>query len=163
MFHALFCLRADGDPKNYMSFYKRGTVFLAMGKFKSALQDLDRVIELKPDFVSVSGQGQLPEHSLEHCVNLLVSLKARMQRANVLTKQGLFEDAIKDYNLVLKTESTNIEARTRIDRLYNIVDDLGRVDSYIAGHDFMPAIELLTQILEVTRPLGSRSAKVKVA
>ena len=73
-----------------------------------------------------------------------------MQRANVLTKQGLFEDAIKDYNLVLKTESTNVEARTRIDRLYNIVDDLGRVDSYIAAHDFLPAIELLTQILEVS-------------
>lgn len=116
----------DGDPKNYMSYFKRGTVFLAMGKFKSALQDLDRVIELKPDFVS-----------------------ARMQRANVLTKQGLFEDAIKDYNLVLNTESTNTEARTRIDRLYNIVDDLGRVDALIAAHDFLPAIELLTQILEI--------------
>jgi hypothetical protein len=36
-----------------MSFYRRGTVFLAMGRFKSALSDLNRVIELKPDFVSV--------------------------------------------------------------------------------------------------------------
>ena len=37
-----------------MSFYRRGTVFLAMGRFKSALSDLSRVIELKPDFDSVS-------------------------------------------------------------------------------------------------------------
>ena len=37
-----------------MSFYRRGTVFLAMGRFKSALSDLNRVIELKPDFVSVN-------------------------------------------------------------------------------------------------------------
>ena len=39
-----------------MSFYRRGTVFLAMGRFKSALSDLSRVIELKPDFDSVSSK-----------------------------------------------------------------------------------------------------------
>jgi DnaJ family protein C protein 3 len=68
----------DGDPSNYMSFYRRGTVYLGMGKFKSALSDLGRVIELKPDFVS-----------------------ARMQRANVLVKQGQFADAIKDYETIV--------------------------------------------------------------
>lgn len=45
---------SDGDPKNYMAYYSRATVFLAMGKSKSALPDLSRVIELKPDFTSVS-------------------------------------------------------------------------------------------------------------
>ena len=55
----LMMMTLDGDPKNYMSFFKRGTVFLAMGKFKSALQDLDRVIELKPDFVSVSQNSKI--------------------------------------------------------------------------------------------------------
>uniref|UniRef100_A0A665TTT1 DnaJ homolog subfamily C member 3 n=1 Tax=Echeneis naucrates TaxID=173247 RepID=A0A665TTT1_ECHNA len=49
-FHAV----VDGDPKNYMAYYRRATVFLAMGKSKSALPDLSRVIELKPDFTSVS-------------------------------------------------------------------------------------------------------------
>ena len=44
----------DGDPQNYMSYYRRATVYLAMGKSKSALPDLSRVIELKPDFTSVS-------------------------------------------------------------------------------------------------------------
>ena len=68
----------DGDPANYMSFYRRGTVYLAMGKFKSALSDLDKVIELKPDF-----------HS------------ARLQRANVYLKQGEFNDAIKDYQAIV--------------------------------------------------------------
>jgi len=42
------------DPQNYMSYYRRATVYLAMGKSKSALPDLSRVIELKPDFTSVS-------------------------------------------------------------------------------------------------------------
>uniref|UniRef100_A0A668AHQ9 DnaJ homolog subfamily C member 3 n=1 Tax=Myripristis murdjan TaxID=586833 RepID=A0A668AHQ9_9TELE len=49
-FHAA----VDGDPKNYMAYYRRATVYLAMGKSKSALPDLSRVIELKPDFTSVS-------------------------------------------------------------------------------------------------------------
>lgn len=47
-------LLSDGDPKNYMAYYNRATVFLAMGKSKSALPDLSKVIELKPDFTSVS-------------------------------------------------------------------------------------------------------------
>lgn len=49
-----FVFLLDGDPKNYMAYYRRATVFLAMGKSKSALPDLSRVIELKPDFTSVS-------------------------------------------------------------------------------------------------------------
>jgi DnaJ homolog subfamily C member 3 len=53
-FNFMRFLLSDGDKNNYMSFYKRGTVYLAMGKFKSALTDLTRVIELKPDFVGVS-------------------------------------------------------------------------------------------------------------
>lgn len=36
-----------------MAYYSRATVFLAMGKSKSALPDLSKVIELKPDFTSV--------------------------------------------------------------------------------------------------------------
>ena len=42
------------DPNNYMSLYRRATVYLAMGKSKSATPDLDRVVELKPDFTAVS-------------------------------------------------------------------------------------------------------------
>lgn len=52
--HDVFVLLSDGDPKNYMAYYSRATVFLAMGKSKSALPDLGKVIELKPDFTSVS-------------------------------------------------------------------------------------------------------------
>ena len=50
---------SEGDPKNYQSYYRRATVYLAMGKSKSALPDLDKVIELKPDFTSVSTNASL--------------------------------------------------------------------------------------------------------
>lgn len=48
---------AEGDSKNYLTYYKRAAVFLAMGKSKSALPDLTRAIELKPDFLAVSLLG----------------------------------------------------------------------------------------------------------
>lgn len=37
-----------------MTYFKRATVFLALGKSRSALPDLDKVVELKPDFTAVS-------------------------------------------------------------------------------------------------------------
>uniref|UniRef100_A0A8C8IHC5 J domain-containing protein n=1 Tax=Oncorhynchus tshawytscha TaxID=74940 RepID=A0A8C8IHC5_ONCTS len=42
----------EGDSKNYLTYYKRAAVFLAMGKSKSALPDLTRAIQLKPDFLA---------------------------------------------------------------------------------------------------------------
>lgn len=48
---------AEGDSKNYLTYYKRAAVFLAMGKSKSALPDLTRAIQLKPDFLAVSLLG----------------------------------------------------------------------------------------------------------
>lgn len=45
---------ADLDPKNYQTLYSRATVYLAIGKSKAALPDLDLVIRLKPDFIAVS-------------------------------------------------------------------------------------------------------------
>lgn len=44
----------EGDPTNYMSYFRRAAVYLAMGKSKSALPDLDFVLSLKPDFIAVS-------------------------------------------------------------------------------------------------------------
>ena len=39
---------------NYLAYYRRATVYLAMGKSKSALPDLDKVLEIKPAFTAVS-------------------------------------------------------------------------------------------------------------
>jgi DnaJ family protein C protein 3 len=41
-------------PNDYQIYFRRATVLLATGKVKAALPDLDRVVELKPDFVAVS-------------------------------------------------------------------------------------------------------------
>ena len=43
----------EGDPMNYMTYFRRAAVYLALGRSKSALPDLDQVIELRPDFTKV--------------------------------------------------------------------------------------------------------------
>uniref|UniRef100_A0A7N6F928 J domain-containing protein n=1 Tax=Anabas testudineus TaxID=64144 RepID=A0A7N6F928_ANATE len=68
----------EGDPDDYLSYYKRAAVFLAMGKSKSALPDLTRAIQLKPDF-----------------------LAARLQRGNILLKQGNTQEAREDFEAVI--------------------------------------------------------------
>lgn len=47
------------DPTDYQIFYRRATVLLATGKMKAALPDLDKVVELKPDFIAVSCNNSL--------------------------------------------------------------------------------------------------------
>ena len=37
-------------------YFRRATVYLALGKSKQALPDLDRVIQLKEDFTAVRGE-----------------------------------------------------------------------------------------------------------
>jgi DnaJ family protein C protein 3 len=44
----------DGDPTNYIAYFRRAAVYLGMGKSKAALPDLSKVIELKTDFTAVS-------------------------------------------------------------------------------------------------------------
>lgn len=69
----------EGDPNNYLTYFKRGTVYLALGKAKFAINDFSRVLELKPDFVA-----------------------ARAQRGQVYLKMGDFDNAEIDLMNVLR-------------------------------------------------------------
>lgn len=110
-----------------MAFYRRGTVYLGMGKFKSASADLSRVLELKPDFDS-----------------------ARMQRANVLVKKGSFIEAIEDFKKILQHDSSNTEAQARLDKVYSLLTELSNAEQLMANENYPAAIELFGQILEVS-------------
>ncbi|XP_061524634.1 dnaJ homolog subfamily C member 3b isoform X1 [Phycodurus eques] len=70
------------DSKNYLTYYKRAAVFLAMGKSRSALPDLTRAVQLKPDF-----------------------LAARLQRGNILLKQGNAQEARDDFEAVVSASN----------------------------------------------------------
>ena len=45
---------SEGDTKNYLAYYQRATVYLALGRHRQALTDFDTVIKIKPDFHRVS-------------------------------------------------------------------------------------------------------------
>ncbi|XP_030641893.1 dnaJ homolog subfamily C [Chanos chanos] len=106
-FHAA----VDGDPKNYVAYYRRATVYLAMGKSKSALPDLSKVIELKPDFTS-----------------------ARLQRGNLLLKQGKLDEAESDFKKVLKSNPSDKEEKEAQSQLKKS-DEIQRLVAQ-ARHDF---------------------------
>lgn len=70
----------EGDPDNYLTYFKRGTVYLALGKAKFAINDFSKVLELKPDFTA-----------------------ARFQRGSVYLKLGEYDNAEHDlYDVVCK-------------------------------------------------------------
>jgi DnaJ homolog subfamily C member 3 len=70
----------EGDPSNYLTYFKRGTVYLALGKARFALSDFTKVLDLKPDF-----------HA------------ARAQRASVYLKLGDYDNAEIDYDDVVSS------------------------------------------------------------
>uniref|UniRef100_F7H6J7 DnaJ homolog subfamily C member 3 n=2 Tax=Callithrix jacchus TaxID=9483 RepID=F7H6J7_CALJA len=124
-FHAA----VDGDPDNYIAYYRRATVFLAMGKSKAALPDLTKVIELKMDFTA-----------------------ARLQRGHLLLKQGKLDEAEDDFKKVLKSNPSENEEKEAQSQLTKS-DEMQRLrsqalDAFESG-DYITAIAFLDKILEV--------------
>lgn len=72
----------EADRKNYLTFFKRATVLLALGRHRAALDDLNEVVQLKPDF-----------------------LAARSQRGVLLFKMGRLDEAHMDLEWVLRLVS----------------------------------------------------------
>lgn len=55
LLHILFHLKSpDGDPSNYLTYFKRAAVYLAIGQARKAIPDLDKTVELKTDFHQVA-------------------------------------------------------------------------------------------------------------
>ncbi|XP_072300710.1 dnaJ homolog subfamily C isoform X2 [Eucyclogobius newberryi] len=123
-FHAA----VDGDPKNYLAYYRRATVFLALGKSKSALPDLARVIELKPDFTS-----------------------ARLQRGNLLLKHGKLDEAESDFKKVLKSnpsEKEESEAQSLLQKSDEIQRLTAEAHRSFKNKDFVTTASQLDTIIE---------------
>ncbi|CAM4970544.1 unnamed protein product [Rotaria socialis] len=120
-----FHLAIDGDPKNYVAYFRRAAVYLGMGKSKSALPDLNKVIELKPDFFA-----------------------ARMQRGNLLLKQGDFDEAKLDFENILTSDASNSEARSQFEITTKLIETVKEAKNAYAKQDYTKNIELLSAIIE---------------
>ncbi|XP_043932932.1 dnaJ homolog subfamily C member 3-like [Protopterus annectens] len=117
----------EGDPKNYLTYYKRAAVYLAMGKSRSALPDLSKAIELKPDF-----------------------LVARLQRGNILLKHGNALEARADFEFVLQADPGHEEARGQLAKVHELEQHLQEAHVYYNRHNYLETIELLTRVIELS-------------
>lgn len=115
----------DLDPLNYQTLYRRATVYLAMGKSKAAIPDLDKVVELKADFTS-----------------------ARVQRGIVLLKQGEVDAAENDFNSVLAVEPSNSEVASKIDLIADLRQYLHQAKSFYERKNYHSAEHYLSKALE---------------
>ncbi|XP_065335388.1 dnaJ homolog subfamily C member 3 [Cloeon dipterum] len=115
----------DGDPSNYLTFFKRATVYLALGKAKFALADLDRVLELKPDFIA-----------------------ARLQVAQVLLKQGDLNTAEKVFYDVLSLVPSSEEAMLGIQKVEPLKQNIETARILQIQGDHHGAYSILTSVIE---------------
>ncbi|XP_043219343.1 dnaJ homolog subfamily C member 3-like [Amphibalanus amphitrite] len=121
-FHAAI----DADPQNYLSYYRRATVYLALGKAKQALPDLQQVLKMKPDF-----------------------LAARLQRGNVHLKLGNLDEAHIDFEDVLRRDPSNAEALQAYSTIDQVRADVREAQQALHYGDHHTHIALLSRVLEV--------------
>ncbi|XP_023705057.1 dnaJ homolog subfamily C member 3 isoform X2 [Cryptotermes secundus] len=88
--------------------------------------DLDRVLQLKPDFNS-----------------------ARLQRGNVHLKQAQLSEAKADFKKVLEEDSYNEDALIGLSKVEPTRVDISQARALVHARDYRNAVELITKILEV--------------
>ena len=116
--------RTAGDPDNYLTYYKRATVYLALGKPKAALDDLNEIIQKKVDF-----------------------LEARMQRGQLFLKLGRIDEAHIDFEWVLRIDPERMEAHQQYSVIEAIRNELQNVDILIDHQRWIDAIEVLSRLI----------------
>jgi len=116
----------EGDPTNYLTFFKRAAVFLALGRSKSALPDLDQVITLRPDF-----------------------LKARIERANIRMKQGHLEEASDDFWFVLEKDQNNKAAADQVALIEPLMQEIEHAKVLFERGDHSGVVDLLAKAIEL--------------
>ncbi|XP_028654878.2 dnaJ homolog subfamily C member 3-like [Erpetoichthys calabaricus] len=98
-----------------------------MGKSKTALPDLSKAIELKPDF-----------------------LAARLQRGNILLKQGNTHEAKKDFEEVLRGNPHHEEAWLQLQHIQELDQLILEARNAYNRKDCTAAITIMERVIEVS-------------
>lgn len=115
----------DGDPSNFLTYFKRGTVYLAMGKATLALTDFNKVLELKPDFIG-----------------------AKYQKAQILLKQGKLDEAREAYFNLYNYDHSQ-DAYDNLLRIDNVLEEIHNAEAYIKEGSHVYAINILSSAIEI--------------
>ncbi|XP_071798592.1 dnaJ homolog subfamily C member 3-like [Asterias amurensis] len=114
----------DNDPKNYMAYYKRATVYLALGKSKAALPDLKMTMKLKPDFTS-----------------------AFIHHGNILLKIGKMDEAAKDYQEALRQDPNNQEAKTNFESIPALKEHIIDAGQFVKENRLTEAVDYYSRVV----------------
>eukprot|EP00037_Helgoeca_nana_P032793 m.415383 g.415383 ORF g.415383 m.415383 type:complete len:493 (-) comp29612_c0_seq1:146-1624(-) len=80
----------EADPKGYMNFYKRATVYLATGRSRLAAKDLEMVLENKPTFDQAASRLasiRLKEGSWSKARELYTNNAEKLQKIEIAEQQ----------------------------------------------------------------------------
>lgn len=92
------------DPKAYLSYYRRATASLSLGRTSAAVRDLDKVLSLKPDFA-----------------------QAHFDRANVLTKEGELDRAQESIGQFVKLKKGDVKGEALKSKIDTGLKELKRL------------------------------------
>lgn len=127
----------NNDPANYLTYFKRATVFLALNRPKSALDDLNKALELNANFSS-----------------------ALSQRASLHLKMGNLDEAHIDYEQILRQEPDNSDALIMYERIEKLRDEIDNVQDLIQDYQYDVALNSITPIIEII-PFNAELLKLR--
>lgn len=116
----------NNDPNNYLTYFKRATVFLALNRPKAALDDLNKALGLNENFTS-----------------------ALSQRASLQVKLGNLDEAHIDYENLLIKEPENNDALLMYERIEKLKDEIMNVQYLIQDYQHDIALNSINSIIEV--------------
>eukprot|EP00042_Codosiga_hollandica_P058611 m.886329 g.886329 ORF g.886329 m.886329 type:complete len:476 (-) comp59908_c0_seq3:6619-8046(-) len=122
-FHAA----CDAEPNNYEYFNMRAILYLAMGRLQNAVRDLSTVLALKPTLT-----------------------KVRAQRADLLLKQGRFDEARADFNALPSSPEVE-EQKRQLESASVLTAEAKRL---FEKGDCANVVSLLTQAVETATSDG---------
>lgn len=124
------------DPTN-LSLFKRATVFLALNRPRSALEDLNRALEMNRDFTP-----------------------ALSQRASLHIKLGNLDEAHIDYENLLRMEPNDQDAIMMYGKVERLRDDIMNAQDLLAEYRFDEAAKSLGQLVDVM-PFNTELLKIR--
>lgn len=120
-------LAVEEDPTNYLTYFKRGTVYLALGKAPFAIRDFAKALEINSAFTA-----------------------ARIQKASVHLKLGEYDAAEADFVIILRDDPYNEEVNYLYGRIEPARQQLQIIEDVKAQGDYGTVANLLTQLLEIS-------------
>jgi tetratricopeptide (TPR) repeat protein len=143
---ALWSNQIAAYPKAYPAYVGRADSLLSQGRYQNALEDLDRALQLKPDYIealNLKGTTLLlsgsPQAAIESYTKVLMiepaNISALNNRAASYLSLGMYENARDDLD-----KSINLDAR-QIDPYYN------RSIALIGQGQYQPALDDIKFVL----------------